>query len=71
MGKFLFKTIEQEITSGSLANISDFLNDVETRENNGDHHLIYIFTRDNICRMKNDGQCSHHEKIDVVLLMES
>lgn len=36
------KTIEQEITSGSLANISDFLNDVETRENNGDHHLIYI-----------------------------
>ena len=36
------KTIEQEITSGSLAKISDFLNDVETRENNGDHHLIYI-----------------------------
>ena len=36
------KTTEQEITSGSLANISDFLNDVETRENNGDHHLIYI-----------------------------
>ena len=36
------KTIEQEITSGSLANITNFLNDVETRENNGDHHLIYI-----------------------------
>ena len=36
------KTIEQEIVSGSLANISNFLNDAETRENNGDHHLIYI-----------------------------
>ena len=36
------KTIEQEIVSGSLANIADFLNESETRENNGDHHLIYI-----------------------------
>tara|TARA_R100000773_G_C4178113_1_gene88952 strand:+ start:549 stop:725 length:177 start_codon:yes stop_codon:yes gene_type:complete len=36
------KTIEQEIASGSLSNVSNFLNDTETRENNGDHHLIYI-----------------------------
>ena len=36
------KTTEQEIVSGSLSNIADFLNDSETRENNGDHHLIYI-----------------------------
>jgi len=36
------KTTEQEIVSGSLTNISNFLNDSETRENNGDHHLIYI-----------------------------
>ena len=36
------KTIEQEIASGSLSNVSNFLNDTETRENNGDHQLIYI-----------------------------
>ena len=36
------KTTEQEIISGSLVNITNFLNDSETRENNGDHHLIYI-----------------------------
>tara|TARA_R110002020_G_scaffold82359_8_gene203893 strand:- start:10401 stop:10577 length:177 start_codon:yes stop_codon:yes gene_type:complete len=36
------KTITQEITSGSLSNISNFLNDTETRENNGDHHLVYL-----------------------------
>tara|TARA_R100001129_G_scaffold170419_1_gene139890 strand:+ start:11 stop:187 length:177 start_codon:yes stop_codon:yes gene_type:complete len=36
------KTTEQEITSGSLSNISNFLNDTETRENNGDHALIFI-----------------------------
>jgi len=36
------KTIEQEIASGSLSNVSNFLGDTETRENNGDHHLIYI-----------------------------
>tara|TARA_Y100000593_G_C4199920_1_gene281327 strand:- start:92 stop:268 length:177 start_codon:yes stop_codon:yes gene_type:complete len=36
------KSITQEIASGSLSNINIFLSDSETRENNGDHALIYI-----------------------------